>query len=204
MWPVNSSPSVPHTPTRCTSMTACPEPATGASTSSTTGCSGTVRTNARIISFRRSWGCHDFLTLKTQVVDAECHHVTGLEVDRRLLAHADARWRPGVDQVAGLENHELAEVVDQEERVEQHRAGAAVLSLAAVDRQPQVQRGDRRQLVRRCEPGPARVERLRRLAFHPLAAALDLELALADVVDADVAGKRVPGGVQVGQVAGPR
>src|SRR5262247_2214992 len=66
------------------------------------------------------------LLLLAQAGDAEAHLVAGLEVARRLLAHADAGRRAGGDDVAGQQRHEVADVAHQVVDREDHRAGIAV------------------------------------------------------------------------------
>ena len=162
--------------------------AAGAGTSCT-ALPGPVRTNARIVRAHR--GADHVLPLRPQTLDAELHHVARLQPHRRAEAHAHPRRRTGVDQVARLQDQELAQVVHEEVRVEDHRRGVAGLPADAVDVQPHVQREDVVDLVRGDQPRPGRVEGLGRLALDPLAAALDLERPLADVVDDQVAGDRV-------------
>ena len=58
--------------------------------------------------------------LLAEPVDPERHVVARPEVFRRSQAHSDPGRGAGVDQVAGLEDHELAEVMHQEVRIEQH------------------------------------------------------------------------------------
>ena len=121
-----------------------------------------------------------------------------------LEAHPDAGRGAGVDQVARLQHHELAEVVDDEVGVEDHRRGRPGLPPLPVDVQPHAQGQDVVDLVRRREPRAGRVEGLGRLALRPLAAALELEGALADVVDEHEAGDGVPRPSSIVEVAGAR
>src|SRR5689334_21903300 len=67
----------------------------------------------RVSSVRRRFPGDAALLLLAQAGDAEPHLVAGLEIARRLLAHADAGWRAGGDDVAGQQGHEVADVAHQ-------------------------------------------------------------------------------------------
>src|SRR5215470_5157116 len=142
----------------------------------------------------------DVLALAAQLIDAELDDVARLQPHRRGEPHPDAGRRSGVDEVARLEDQELAQVVHDEVRVEDHVRGRAGLPPDAVDVEPHAQRQDVADLVRGDQPRAGRVEGLGRLALAPLTAPLHLERPLAHVVDDQEAGDRVPGlggGVQV-------
>jgi hypothetical protein len=85
-------------------------------------------------------------------VDAEFHDVAGLQPDRRAVAHPDAGRGAGVDEVAGFEDHELAQVVDDHVRVEDHRPGVAGLPADPVDIEPHVEIAHVGDLVRGGQP----------------------------------------------------
>ena len=129
------------------------------------------------------------------MLHAQLDDVAGRQEGWRLHRHADARWCAGRDQVAGLQRHELRQVVHDEMRTEDHRRGAAGLPTDAVDVEFETQIAQVAHVVRRGEPGARGREGVARLALGPLSAAFDLELALRDVVhDAvtgDVGGGRV-------------
>ena len=120
--------------------------------------------------------------------DPEPHHIAGLEVARRLLAHADAGRRAGGDDVAGHQRHEVADVADQMVDREDHRPGVAVLHPLAIDVEPHVERLRIGDLVARHQPRPERGEAVAALALVPGAAALELIVALRHVVADEVAG----------------
>src|ERR1700709_317233 len=103
-------------PTRATSTTTSSGPGSGSGTSCTSDRPGPVRTRA----CTSAWRDH-VRTLATQTVDAQLDDVTGSEPDRRVETEPDAGRGAGVDQVARLQHHELAEVVDDEVGVEDHR-----------------------------------------------------------------------------------
>src|SRR6185312_13228553 len=128
------------------------------------------------------------LALLAESRDAQCHDVAGLEVARRLLAHADAGRRAGRDDVARLQRDEAADIADEMGGAEDHRLGAAGLHALAVDVEPHVQRLRIAHFVPGHEPWPKRAEAVAALALVPGAAALDLEFALGDVVADEVAG----------------
>src|SRR6476620_10805652 len=123
--------SVPQTPTRSMSTTTWPGPAIGASTSRTADSPGPVTTKART-----SAGRDHGLTLGPEAVDAQLHDIARSQPHLGIEPHADPWRRAGVDQVTRLEHHELAEVVDDEVRVEDHRRGRPGLPSDAVDVEP--------------------------------------------------------------------
>ena len=92
-------------------------------------------------------------------------------------------------------------VADQLRHAEDHGLGAAVLVAVAVDLEPHVEVLRVGDLVRGHQPGADRAEGVAALALVPLAAALDLEVALGDVVDDAIAGDVVHR-VGFGDVAG--
>src|SRR6202008_4362179 len=109
----------------------------------------------------------------------EAHGLAGLQVDRVwLLAHADTGRRAGGNDVAPLQAHEVAEVGYQLLHVEDHGLGAAVLIAVAVDLQPHREVLRIGNLVPGHQPRTGGAEGVAALALVPLAAALDLELAL--------------------------
>src|SRR5664279_1017473 len=121
----NSRP-VPHTPTLSTSTTTWPGLATGGSTSCTSDSRGPVITNAFIREDPSSRADHP-LALSAQTVDAERDHISRPQPDRWGHPQANAGRCAGVDQVAGLQHQELAQVVHDEERIEDHRGGRSGL-----------------------------------------------------------------------------
>ena len=137
-----------------------------------------------------------------EAVDAEFHHVAGLEPDLGAEAHADPGRGAGVDEVAGLQDHELADVVDDEVGLEDHRRRGAGLAADAVDVQPHAEGVDVGDLVLRGQPGSGGVEGLGGFALEPLAAALHLERALGDVVHQRPACDVVTGLLESVEVAG--
>src|SRR5688572_7853808 len=99
------------------------------------------------------------LALPAEAVDRELHHVAFLEVDRvGLLAQADAGRRAGRDDVARLEDHELAQVPHEVLHVEDHRPGVAGLAADAVHVERETERLGIGDLVGGHEPRAARVE----------------------------------------------
>src|SRR5688572_10498001 len=131
---------------------------------------------------------HDLLLLLAEAFDAEGHDVASLEEDRRLHAEADARRRAGGDDVARLQHHELRHVMQDVSTGEDHRVRAAGLHALAVDVEVHRQALYVLDLVAGNEPGAEWAEGLGALALHPLAATLDLEVTLGDVVADGVAG----------------
>ena len=76
---------------------------------------------------------------------------------------------------------------------EDHRLGRAVLVAVAVDFEPHLEVLRVGDFVAGDQPGADRAEGVGRLALGPLAAALGLEVALAEVVDDAIAGDMVEG-----------
>src|SRR5690625_6200775 len=74
--------SVPQMPARSTSTTTSPGPGVGEGTSCTSARPGAVMTSARM-----SAGGDHVLTLRAQTLDAQLHHVTGLQPHLRVEAH---------------------------------------------------------------------------------------------------------------------
>ena len=101
----------------------------------------------------------------------------------------------------GQQRHEPAQVAHERRHVEDHLVGAAPLALLAVDGEPHGQLLRVADLVRRREERPERREGVLALALRPLAAALELVLALRVVVVEGVAG-HVRERVLAGHVAG--
>src|SRR5262245_41393456 len=150
----------------------------------------TTASTSSIASFSaRASRCeHGALRLNAQAVDPQAQRLSGAQVRRRLLAEPDARRRPGRDHVAGVQAHEARQVADELRDAEDHRARVAVLVALAVDLEPDAQLLRVGHLVARHEVGPDRPERVAALALDPLTAALELEMALREIVDDAVAG----------------
>ena len=143
---------------------------------------------------------HD-LALAAELLDAQLDDVAGIEKDGvRLDSHADARRRPGGDHVARMQAHELAEVVHEERRLEDHGLGRAVLAPRAVHVQPHGKIRGIADFIGRDQPGTQRAKSIAALALVPLAAALELEGAFGQIVDDAVPGD-VPGGIRLADVA---
>jgi hypothetical protein len=104
------------------------------------------------------------------------------------MPEADAGRRAGSDDVAGHERHELAHVAHDLGDVEDHGLGVAGLHALAVEVQPHRELLRVGHLVARHQPGAEGAEGVAALALVPGAAALDLVLALAHVVDDAIAG----------------
>lgn len=58
-----------------------------------------------------SGGADEALALRTELLDGQLDDVTFTQVRRRIHRHAHTRWRTSVDEVAWLQDHELADVV---------------------------------------------------------------------------------------------
>lgn len=63
------------------------------------------------------------LMLRPEPVDAEVDDVTGPKPHGGIESHAHSRGCPRVDEIARLEDHELAEIVHDEIRIEDHLLG---------------------------------------------------------------------------------
>lgn len=122
------------------------------------------------------------LLLLAQSLDAERHDIAGLQELRRLHAEAHARRRACGDDITGFEHHELRDIGDDGFHIEDHGLGGARLHTHAVDVEPHVELLHVLDLVGGDKPGTERAEGFATLALHPLAAALDLILALGDVI----------------------
>src|SRR5829696_5834954 len=133
----------------------------------------------------------DVLALFAQTLNAERHHVAGLEKALGLHAHADAWRSAGGDHVAGLQDHEVRDVRHDLRDVEDHGLGRAVLHTLAVHVEPHGEVLRIRDLVLGHEPGSKRTEGRAALALGPGAAALDLKLTLRDVVADAIAGYEI-------------
>src|SRR5579863_1086260 len=133
---------------------------------------------------------HDLLLLLAQAVDAEPHHVAGLEKFRlRLHSEPDAGRCAGDDDVARLEHEELRAIPDQVGDAEDHGLGRALLPGFAVDGEPHVESLRIADLVLGDEPGPERAEGFAAFTLAPLAAAArDLKITLRNVVGEAIAG----------------
>jgi len=142
--------------------------------------------------------------LAAEVVDFEGDDVAGVEIARGLHAEADAGRSAGGDDVAGLEGHELREVVDQMRHVEDHRARVAVLAGFVVDPEAKAEVGRVGNFVGRDEPGAERVEGVAGFPLGPLAAAFELESAFGNVVGNAVAGDAGGGVGERGEDSGFR
>src|SRR5574341_280973 len=133
-------------------------------------------------------GVHRALALLAQALDAQAHRLPRHQVLGRLLAQAHTGRRAGSDHVAGLQAHEAAQVAHELLHAEPHGAGVAVLEAVAIDLKPQVEVLRVGHVVGRHKPGADRAEGVAALALVPLAAALELVLALRHVVHHAVAG----------------
>src|SRR3984957_8756635 len=144
-----------------------------------------------------------FLLLLTQPIDAQRHHVAGLQERRRLHAEPHARRRTGDDDVAGLQDEILRAAPHDVAAVEDHGRGVAALAFFAVDVEPHGELLRVLDLVLGDEPRAERAKRFAAVAFGPLPGALDLEHALGDVVGEAIAGDDVERPF-LAQVAGAR
>jgi hypothetical protein len=121
-------------------------------------------------------------------VDLHGHAIARLQEHGRIAEHAHAAGRARRDDVAGQQRHVAADVADQEVGREDELVGVALLHHdvvpQAADAQAQPEVG---QFVGRHEPGAARPAGVQALAAEELLVAV-LRLAIADVVEAHVAG----------------
>src|SRR5262249_14646281 len=89
--------------------------------------------------------------------------------------------------------HKLADIADNFVDTKDQISGIAVLPPLAVDLGPQRQLAGIGNLVGGNQPRPGRTEGVGALALGPLPAALDLKLALGDIVDDAIAGDMLAG-----------
>src|ERR1700730_18030126 len=122
------------------------------------------------------------LGLLPEPIDPQRHGVASLEETLRLHARANPRRRPGGDDVARLEDHELRDVGYERLDAEHHRLRRSGLHALAIDVEPHAEPLHVLDLVRCDQPGPKWAEGRRALAFHPLTRPLQLKLALRHVV----------------------
>src|SRR5947208_12876473 len=130
-----------------------------------------------------------------EALDAELDHVAVGEEARRLLAESHAGRRAGRDHVAGEERHELADIAHEGRDVEDQVLSRARLLGLAIDLEPHGEVMHVGNLVGRREKRAERREGIAALAFHPLAAALELEGPFRIVVVQDVTGDVIERGV---------
>jgi hypothetical protein len=134
--------------------------------------------SALAVDERRVPGVHG-LPLVTELFDAQRHQVTGFEeYGLGLDAQAHPRRRAGGDEVTRVECHELAQVADDLRHREDHGPGIAGLEAFAIHVQPHAELVHVAHFVAGHQPRPGGAEGIAALALVPLAAALELELAL--------------------------
>src|SRR5580698_9362896 len=147
-----------------------------------------------------SGGRDEALLRPAQAVDLQPHLVARTQVGVVGQAERDPGRGAGVDQVARLEHHVLAQVPDEVRDPEDHGARGPILPLAPVDREPQPQKLRVGHFVGGDQPRPQRVERLARFAEVPLRRQVELEgpfrHVVADCVARD-AGQRFLGRAEV-------
>lgn len=136
----------------------------------------------------------DLLRLLAEVIGAEGDDVAGLEPTLRLHAQGDAGRRAGDDDIAGIEGHEIRNIRDNLSDAEDHRLRAAPLPLLAVHIEPEFQALHIGDFVWRHQPRAERPEGRRALAFHPIAAALQLKRPFGHVIGEAEAGDMLEGG----------
>src|SRR5690606_28439564 len=100
----------------------------------------------------------------------------------RRAAEAHASGRASGDDVARLQTHELADVVNEERHIEDHVARDAALHWLAVHIAPELEITQIIDLIERHQCGADRAERIAAFALVPLAAALKLECAFGHVM----------------------
>jgi hypothetical protein len=151
-----------------------------------------------------AWSClPDLLPLVAEAVDFQVYDVAwgkvGVAAPKR-----HALRGAGVDDVARIEDGDLAEPVDQFGDREDHVLGAGILARLAVHPGAKAQRLRVVQFVGGDKPGSERVERLAAFALGPLpAACFELERSFGDVVGDRVAGDVIKGLIRRVEVAGP-
>src|SRR6476661_8880391 len=95
--------------------------------------------DTRTVTRSRSSRSDDSLPLLAKAVDAQRHDVTRLQPDRRFHSEGDPGRGAGIDQIARLQHHELAQIVHDEMRIEDHFRRGAGLPALTVDVQPHAQ-----------------------------------------------------------------
>src|SRR4029450_2116269 len=133
------------------------------------------------------------LALGAESFDAELHDITGFQPHLRPQTHADSGGRAGIDQVARFEHQKLAEIVNDEVGIEDHRRRRPILAADTTYVEPHPQVADIADLVRGGEPRPGWIEGLGRLALRPLSTALGLEGSLSDIVHQQAPRERARG-----------
>src|SRR3954452_23201652 len=133
----------------------------------------------------------DFLPLLAQSFDAERDHVADVEEGRRLHAGADAGRRAGGDDIARQQREELRDIGNAFRHREDHGRSRTGLAALAVDVEPHRQLLHIRYFILGDQPRTYRTEGVVRLALGPLPEALDLEVALGDVVADAIAGDMI-------------
>src|SRR4029453_16271189 len=109
-------------------------------------------------------GRDNSLALDAESFDADLHDITGFQPHLRLQTHPDPGWRTGVDQVARLQHQKLAEIVDDEVGIEDHRRCRPVLAPYPAHIEPHPKVEDILDFVRSDEPWPCGIEGFRGLA----------------------------------------
>src|SRR5512135_143157 len=130
------------------------------------------------------------MRLLAETFDGGNHHITRLQINRRLLAEAHARRRAGEDHIARLQTHETADVGHKLGHGENHVARRATLHEFAVYAEAQRQILRIRDLVACGEKRPEWREGVSALALEALPAAIELKVALGKI-DADAVAQHV-------------
>src|SRR5262252_2673472 len=117
-----------------------------------------------------------------ELIDAEFHNITGLQILGWLHAHRNARGRSGTDDVAGQQRHKLADIAYQRGNIENHLARRASLPIFAIHLQPHAEPMGIRDLIMGCEKRTQGSEGIRTFSFYPLSTALELERTFRIIV----------------------
>ena len=104
------------------------------------------------------------------------------------MSQGDPGGSAGIDDVAWLEHHELADVPNDVSDTENHVGGRITLTQHTVHRKLQVEVLRVRNLVGRYQPRAERIECFAVLTLIPLSASFELELTFRNVVGDRVAG----------------
>jgi len=139
--------------------------------------------------------CDNVLALSAKTGNTEFHDGARPEINGGLLAETDSGWSTGAYDVARHQRHELADVADEIRNPKDHCACVAVLVTMTVNVEPQGERLRVGNIIARDEPRPDRTKGIATLAFDPLSATLELKGAFGDVIDDNVPGDRVEGGL---------